>query len=218
MYLAKQVSKFQSRQVLQVLRPNILSYPQFRLNYSTTMPESTSPVRREFTIRTAKSKDVEAIASLGSRVFAASFGYSLSSADLEAYLKSAYSNTAVTADISNPNIDTIVATDSHDHVVGFSQLTRSTTEPCLAGVEKTVELQRLYVSEDCHGAGIGKKLANRVEEMAREQGFVTIWLGVWEENFKAQKVYKKLGYVKVGEHDFKMGDCVQTDWIMSKKL
>ncbi|KAK0123212.1 hypothetical protein ONS96_010212 [Cadophora gregata f. sp. sojae] len=182
------------------------------------MPQSTSPVRREFKIRAAKPKDVEAIAALGSRVFSNSFGYSLSPVDLEAYLQSAYSHTAIKSDLSNSNMDTIVATDSNDHVVGFSQLTRGTTEPCLAGVEKTVELQRLYVSEDCHGAGVGRKLVDRVEGMAREQGFVTMWLGVWEENFKAQKVYLKLGYVKVGSHDFKMGDCIQTDWIMSKKL
>ncbi|KAL2063527.1 hypothetical protein VTL71DRAFT_5332 [Oculimacula yallundae] len=182
------------------------------------MPESTSPVRREFSLRAAKPGDSEAIASLGSRVFASSFGYSLSSKDLEDYLQSAYSNTAITSDISNPSIDTIVAIDAHDHVVGFSQLTRGTTEPCLAGIEKTVELQRLYVSEDCHGAGIGKKLVNCVEEMARKQGFETMWLGVWEDNLKAQKVYEKLGYVKIGHHDFKMGDCVQTDWILSKKL
>ncbi|KAH7391393.1 acyl-CoA N-acyltransferase [Cadophora sp. MPI-SDFR-AT-0126] len=182
------------------------------------MPQSTSPVRREFRIRAAEPKDVEAIAALGSRVFSNSFGYSLSAVDLEAYLKSSYSHSAIASDLSNPNMDTIVATDANDHVVGFSQLTRGTTEPCLAGVEKTVELQRLYVSEDCHGAGIGKKLANRIEEMAKEQGFLTMWLGVWEENFKAQKVYQKLGYVKVGSHDFKMGDCIQTDWILIKKL
>lgn len=182
------------------------------------MPESTSPVRRHFNLRAAKPRDAEAIASLGSQVFASSFGYSLSSADLEAYLESAYSNLAITGDISNANIDTIVAVDTQDRVVGFSQLTRGTTEPCLAGIEKTVELQRLYVSEDCHGAGIGRKLVNRVEEMAREQGFTTMWLGVWEDNLKAQKVYEKLGYTKIGHHDFKMGDCVQTDWILSKKL
>ncbi|CZS98914.1 uncharacterized protein RAG0_07466 [Rhynchosporium agropyri] len=182
------------------------------------MPESASPSKRESNIREANPKDIEAIASLGSRVFTASFGYSLSTRDLEAYLQSAYSIAAIISDLSNTNIDTIVATDSQDHVVGFSQLTRGTTEPCLEGMEKTVELQRLYVSEDCHGAGIGRKLANRVEELAREQGFVTMWLGVWEDNLKAQKVYEKLGYVKIGHHDFVMGDCVQTDWILSKKL
>jgi len=57
-----------------------------------------------------------------------------------------------------------------------------------------------------------------VERLALERGFVTMWLGVWEENFKAQKIYERMGFRKVGQHDFKMGNCVQTDWILTKRL
>lgn len=56
------------------------------------------------------------------------------------------------------------------------------------------------------------------QDIARSWGFKTMWLGVWEDNFKAQKVYGKLGFTRIGEHDFKMGDCIQTDWIMIKNL
>jgi diamine N-acetyltransferase len=35
---------------------------------------------------------------------------------------------------------------------------------------------------------------------------------------KAQAVYRKFGFEKVGEHDFVMGVCVQTDWIMCRSL
>jgi hypothetical protein len=34
----------------------------------------------------------------------------------------------------------------------------------------------------------------------------------------AQGIYKALGFEKVGTHDFVMGKCVQTDWIMMKRL
>jgi len=81
-----------------------------------------------------------------------------------------------------------------------------------------VELQRLYVSPDFHGGGVGRLLVESVEKIAREEGFVTLWLGVWEENFKAQKVYERMGFGKVGSHDFVMGSCVQTDWILTKRL
>ncbi|KAI9047698.1 hypothetical protein LZ554_008408 [Drepanopeziza brunnea f. sp. 'monogermtubi'] len=140
-------------------------------------------------------------------------------ADLENYLQTTYNHSSIASEVASPDIDTIVAVDVPlSQVVGFCQLTRGTTDPCLAGMEKTIELQRLYVSERYHGAGVGRKLAARVEEMAREQGFVTMWLGVWEENFKAQKVYERFGYRKIGSHEFVMGECVQTDWILSKKL
>ena len=58
----------------------------------------------------------------------------------------------------------------------------------------------------------------KVEEMAQKEGWKTMWLGVWEENLKAQSVYAKMGFRKVGMHDFVMGSCVQTDWILVKRL
>ena len=179
---------------------------------------STKP-KAKVTLRPATLIDAPQIAALGSHIFATCFGYSLPPADLQAYLESAYSISSLSSDISNPSMTVIVAEDpSSGTVVGFSQLTRGTTEPCLAGIENLVELQRLYVSPDFHGGGVGRLLVEAVESVAREEGFETLWLGVWEENFKAQKVYERMGFEKVGSHDFVMGSCVQTDWILTKRL
>jgi ribosomal protein S18 acetylase RimI-like enzyme len=172
----------------------------------------------DFILRPAQSKDAKQIANLGSHIFASTFGYSMPPSDLDHYLKDAYSISSIESDISNPDVDLIVACDDDDNVIGFSQLRRGSIEPCVAKKEKPIELQRLYVSPEFHGRGIARVLVDSVEKMAKGQGFKTLWLGVWEENVKAQKVYERMGFVRVGEHDFKMGDCVQTDWIMNKNL
>lgn len=140
--------------------------------------------------------------------------------DLKTYLSNSYSISAIASDLSNPNITTLVAhhISSSSTIIGFVQLTEGTTESCLEGIEDQVELQRLYVDPTFHGGGVGKKLMEAVEEIARQRGYKTMWLGVWEYNIKAQGVYKKKGFEKVGTHDFVMGSCVQTDWIMTKKL
>lgn len=135
-----------------------------------------------------------------------------------AYLDEAYSLSATAKEITNPKKDLIVATDSKNQIIGFVLLTRGTTDPCLEGLNKTIELQRLYVHPQAHGGGVGKLLAKHVEEMARKQGFENLWLGVWEENVKARKIYEKLGFTKVGSHNFKTGQVVQTDFIMAKRL
>ena len=176
------------------------------------------PQQAQIILRPAGPKDAEAIAGLGSHVFSTSFGYSLPASDLDAYIEAAYSASAIASDLANPNIDIVVACDNQDHVMGFAQLTRGTIEQCVAKADKPVELQRLYVNQEYHGRGVGKALVDRVQEIGREMGFKTIWLGVWEENLKAQKVYERLGFAKVGEHDFKMGTCIQTDWILIKDL
>jgi ribosomal protein S18 acetylase RimI-like enzyme len=183
------------------------------------MPGTASPsLKPQIPLRPAQPKDVQAIATLGSTVFASTFGHSLPASDLDAYLKDAYSPSSIASGLANPQMDIVVACNDVDHVIGFAQLTRGTLEECVSQKEKLIELQRLYVGEEYHGRGVGKALIERVEEMAREQGFRTLWLGVWEENLKAQKVYGRMGFEKVGEHDFKMGECVQTDWILSKDL
>lgn len=169
-------------------------------------------------VRDAVDEDIDSIASLGAHVFSTTFGYSVPAHELQAYLDEAYSIPATRQDVKDPNKDMIVATTADNTVIGFALLTRGTSEPCIVHLDKTVEFQRIYVHPDYHGLGVGKILASRIEAMAKDQGFKHIWLGVWEENLKAQKVYEKLGYVQVGEHDFTIGEVVQTDNIMVKPL
>lgn len=172
-------------------------------------------------IRPAKQEDASAIARLGAQVFSTTFGYSMPASDLEAYLAESYSPSAILADLANSSKDTFVVGPSSNlnHVLGFATLTRRTVEPCIKHLEgTTVELQRLYIEPDSHGQGLGKSLIAHVETIARHEGFTTMWLGVWEENVKAQQVYGRLGYKSVGNHEFVMGSCRQTDWIMLKDL
>lgn len=173
-------------------------------------------------IRPATIADAQAVADIGCTVFGNSFGYSMPKKDLEQYLIDAYSLPSITKDFKSSDTDIIVAVTpderGKERIVGFAQLTRGTTEPCLADKSNYCELQRLYVSEDQHGRGIGSSLMNEIDDMARKQGFTGMWIGVWEENLKAQRVYKRQGFEKCGTHDFVCGEEVQTDWIMWKDL
>lgn len=169
-------------------------------------------------VRPATLADTKSIVDLGVHVFSVTFGHSVEPHELQAFLDEAYSVEAVTKDLNDPNKDTILATDPAGDILGFAMLTRGSVEPCVADFEGTVELQRIYTYPKAHGTGAGKLLADKLEEMAREQGFKHIWLGVWEENFRAKKAYGKWGYKPVGNHDFVVGTVAQRDDIMLKKL
>jgi len=182
-----------------------------------TQPQATSQ-REAPKLRRARPEDVKAIAHLGAATFSATFGYSMPASDLQAYLQEAYSLSTVAHQLASPLIDVVVAVDEADQVIGFVQLTQGTSDPCVADLERPVELQRLYVDVNHHGGGVGRALVTEVEKLAKERGFKTFWLGVWEDNFKAQKAYQRFGFSKVGEHDFKMGECIQRDWIMMKSV
>jgi len=178
-------------------------------------------------------------------VFSTTFGFSIPPKDLKTFLSEAYTVEAIEEDIrcsrkhifvacSNSNNLTLYDSsdfsnassegedndteNSEEEIIGFAQLTEGTTEPCLTHLSGAVELQRLYVSTSHHSRGVGKCLAREVESLAQRLGYTALWLGVWEGNFKAQRVYEGLGFEKVGDHEFKLGKCIQMDWIMSKDL
>ena len=180
-------------------------------------PERTkSPA---FAIRPATVQDAPAIALLGATVFSTTFGFSIPSQDLKTYLDEAYCLSAIEEDIQNPSKHVIVACSAaDDRVIGFAQVTEGTSEPCIDDLESIVELQRLYVYQDFHGSGVGRALTQEAEAIARDLGYLVMWLGVWEGNFQAQRIYEAMGFSRVGDHEFQMGRCIQTDWIMCKDL
>ncbi|KAJ3494329.1 hypothetical protein NLG97_g4152 [Lecanicillium saksenae] len=197
-------------------------------------------------IRKATLADAAGIVRIGRDVFTTTFGHSVPEPELLAYLDSAYTEPLITAELKDPAKDVIVAVHRHDShgpdtspteaepdtgkalvadgaVVAFAQLTRGTSvdEPCVASLahaESSVELQRLYVDNSYHGKGIGSRLAGTTEDIARKEGFTHMWLGVWEENGVAARVYAKLGYSPIGFHDFAVGSIVQRDDILMKQL
>lgn len=200
-------------------------------------PTATVPAAAvNFTIRKATPEDAEQIARLGAAVFTDTFAQSgCTQEQLQAYLDESYSVEAIRADLCSSSKTTLVAVEQQKQqsssssspstttattVLGFTLLNRASSdeEPAITHLEKPVELQRLYVGLDQHGKGIGKALMGEIEVLAREEGWRHMWLGVWEFNFRAQRVYTKLGYEKVGEHVFDVGGDLQTDWILFKEL
>lgn len=198
---------------------------------STTMGSVAAPPKDPagFQIRKAAASDNEALAALGAEVFTATFAHSCTKEQLQAFLDEAYTPEAIARDIADSSKDVLVATEgdgddsstpggSSGKLLGFIYLTRGSSEPCVEHLERPVELQRLYISLGAHGKGLGKALSLAADGLAREQGFRTMWLGVWEENHKAQAFYRKMGYERIGEHVFDVGGDLQTDEIWWKAL
>lgn len=174
--------------------------------------------KMQLTVRKASLSDAKSIAAMGSHVFAVTFGHSVSREDLESYLSEAYTAEAVAKDIAHPEKKMIVATDESGVIRGFVAVGRGASERCLADLEDTGELHRLYVDVSVHGQGVGTLLVKSVEQVAKEAGVKNMWLGVWEENYKAIKAYERWGYATVGDHDFWLGTVAQRDLIMTKAL
>ena len=207
---------------------------------------STPPFKsRELVIQEALTTDAEAIAKVGAATFALSFAHSMPTVDMQAYLEEAYTPTAISKEIaSNQNqffVARLKSTEGAEtgEVAGFIQMKLGTTDPCIPPDVQMCELHRIYVSPDYHGGGTGQLLVERglswaqdqvlgskrldlaVDTMASEEvkkRRAGIWLGVWEENVKAQRFYRRWGFERLGAHDFIMGGTTQTDFVMVKWL
>ena len=84
--------------------------------------------------------------------------------------------------------------------------------------DDSIEIERVYVLSEFHGKEVGKKLLDKAIEISREKNAKSVWLGVWEKNYKAIRFYHKNGFVEFGKHPFILGDDIQTDILMRRQL
>ena len=82
----------------------------------------------------------------------------------------------------------------------------------------TTELSKLYVLPGNHGTGAAASLMDAVVDHARRSGSAGIWLGVNQENLRAQKFYAKHGFTQVGTKTFLVGAQLHHDFVMERPV
>lgn len=148
-------------------------------------------------------------------------------ADFKAYLDTHFTLNILQNELDTEGVEYYFLENESD-IIGFLKLNthKSLLEsdaPTLYGEDdafyllKGIEIERIYVLEHFKGSGAGSFMVYKTVERAIELGLKYIWLGVWSDNEKALKFYEKVGFLKCGEHIFKMGDDDQVDFLMLKK-
>jgi ribosomal protein S18 acetylase RimI-like enzyme len=82
----------------------------------------------------------------------------------------------------------------------------------------TVELSKVYVMPDQHGSGVAATLMDASLAAARATGAVSIWLGVNNENARANRFYEKSGFAIVGMKRFRLGEVDEEDYVRELNL
>ena len=78
------------------------------------------------------------------------------------------------------------------------------------------ELKRIYFRKARQGGGLGGALFAQVTAWLLQDGPRDIWIGVWSENFGAQRFYERQGFAKVGEYGFHVGRTVDREFILRR--
>ena len=80
----------------------------------------------------------------------------------------------------------------------------------------TAELSKIYVLPDHHGAGTSRLLMAAAIDAAKARGAAGVWLGVNQENERAQRFYTKSGFERVGTKRFLVGDRYEDDYVFER--
>ncbi len=167
-------------------------------------------------IRCARIEDAKLLAELGAQTFAETFSENNKPEDMAAYLAAAFNLEKLTAELTDP-LSVFFIAEVGGHAAGYAKIHAGEASQGVEG-QKPIELVRLYVSRKWLGRGVGQALMQRCMNEAREQGFQTIWLGVWEHNSRALAFYRKWDFHEVGEHIFQLGSDPQRDILMQRAI
>ncbi len=159
--------------------------------------------------------DAELLVQLCRKSFYDAWAKSYNDDDICAYMDEYFTDEKIKSEIQNIDESYYIAYEN-ENPAGYLKL-RKNKEGNLGDVT-AIELQRLYIHKDSQGKGIGKSLIEFAIEISRRKKIEIIWLGVWEKNTEAIKLYSNYGFEIYGNHCFVMGNDRSTDLLMKRKL
>lgn len=166
------------------------------------------------TIRRAGPDDAEALSRIGAETFSETFGHMYPPQDLRAFLDGAYGLEKTRRDLADPaRAAWLVEADGA--VVGHAL-----AGPCDLPHDDVTpdcgELKRLYVLKAFQNGGTGSRLLAETLAWLERDGPRRLWIGVWSENLGAQRLYGRMGFGKVGEYEFIVGETRDREFILRR--
>lgn len=81
-----------------------------------------------------------------------------------------------------------------------------------------IELRQIYILDRFHGTGIARALMDWALDQARLLGAEEMYLTVYTDNLRAQRVYERYGFEVIGPYAFMVGEQADEDLIMRLRL
>ncbi|NLU81317.1 GNAT family N-acetyltransferase [Rhodococcus sp. HNM0569] len=165
--------------------------------------------------------DSEAIADVAAATFPLACPPGTTADDVSAFVESVLSSERFAEYLTDPT-RTVLKVTENDVILGYAMLVDG--EPAdpdvarAATLRPTTEVSKFYVLPGGHGTGIATTLMAAVVERARAAGRDALWLGVNQQNVRAQRFYAKHGFARVGTKTFRVGSQVHADFVLERDL
>ncbi|MBL1079879.1 GNAT family N-acetyltransferase [Nocardia sp. 2] len=174
---------------------------------------SNSPV----TIDRAGPGDAAELAAVAAATFPLACPPGSTPDDMSAFIAAVLSEERFGEYLSDPS-RAVLKAGVDDKVIGYSLLhAAEPADPAVAAVvhpRPVIELSKMYVLPEYHSNGVSAQLMDAAVAYARTVGSAGIWLGVNQQNVRAQRFYGKSGFRVVGTKTFLVGTQTHSDFVM----
>jgi ribosomal protein S18 acetylase RimI-like enzyme len=167
-------------------------------------------------IKEVNLNDVDQLQKIARQTFFETFSAGNTEENMTKYLQENLSIENLSIELKNENSEQYFAV-LEGEVIGYLKLNFGKSQTELKD-DRALEIERIYVLKDFHGKSIGQQLYQKAIDVAVQKKADYVWLGVWEENPRAIRFYKKNGFVEFDKHIFKLGDDEQSDIMMKLVL
>lgn len=151
-------------------------------------------------IRQANLVDAMLLSALGCSIYRAHFTHLwVSEHELNAFLESEYSRSAVEQSLQDRSVSWYVA--ETERPMGFAKVTQESTIPGTAITGML--LNKLYLDPTQTSKGYGQIMFETCKQWARDSGTDFLWLEVLEQNERATRFYEKQGMRHIKSTVFK---------------
>jgi ribosomal protein S18 acetylase RimI-like enzyme len=173
----------------------------------------------EVVVRPAGAGDAAVLAQVAAATFALACPPHVTQQAIDTFIADVLSQDCFEGYLDDPARDLFVAV-ADERVTGYAMVVHG--EPADPDVQAaltlrpTAELSKIYVLPDHHGAGTSRLLMDAAIGAARARGAAGVWLGVNQQNERAQRFYAKSGFERVGTKRFLVGDRYEDDYVFER--
>jgi len=167
-------------------------------------------------IKPAGRPEADLIADIARKTFMETYGEMNTPENMEVYLNSQFSDEKLLEELQHPRTRFFLA--YLDGIPAAFTKVRDDRKAKKLEEIKAIEIQRIYVLQEYQGFSLGKAMLDMIKELARKDGYQTIWLQVWQKNNKAIRFYQKAGFTVFETASFLLGSSSQQDFLMRYDL
>ncbi|MBG6055489.1 ribosomal protein S18 acetylase RimI-like enzyme [Salinibacterium sp. CAN_S4] len=189
--------------------------------FAANSPSFRKGAGRRVDVRAAVQDDAGLLHAVAAETFPLACPPDADQGSILAFIAHSLSEDAFDAYLADPARELFIAEVDH-LAAGYAMVVHADpTDPDVVAsvsARPTSELSKLYVRAAHHGAGVAVALVDAAVRASAARGSLSVWLGVNDENERANRFYEKSGFLKVGTKRFRLGERLESDFVRERRL